>query len=35
VIQRFIASYSIGLNIKDYPFDSQQFAWFVRSQVPP
>jgi hypothetical protein len=31
VVQRFLASYSVNLDMRDFPFDTQTFAWNLRS----
>ena len=33
LIQRYIAAYSVSLNIRDYPFDTQTFQWNIRSST--
>ena len=31
VVQRFLASYAVNLDMRDFPFDTQTFAWNLRS----
>ena len=33
LIQRYIAAYSVSLNIRDFPFDTQTFQWNIRSST--
>jgi hypothetical protein len=31
VVQRYLATYSVSLDMRDFPFDTQTFAWNLRS----
>ena len=31
VVQRYLATYSVALDMRDFPFDTQTFAWNLRS----
>ncbi len=31
VVQRYLATYAMNLNMRDFPFDTQKFVWNIRS----
>ena len=31
VVQRYLATYAMNLNMRDFPFDTQKFTWNIRS----